>query len=123
MIIDRANNAASVQTTDGTTATLVVAWTVPTDTIAILDLFLCGKAANGKPATARASQAVQNISGTVTLIGSAIGLLTFAQGSDATLTTCALSTAVSGTSVQLKVTGVAATTVNWDGHIITYVRS
>lgn len=123
MIIDRANNSASIQTTDGTTATVVVSWTVPTDTVAMLDLFLAGKSAAGKPATSRLAQTVQNIAGVLTLIGSPIGIFTFAQGSDATLTTAAASVAVSGTSVQLKVTGVTATTINWDGHIVSYVRS
>jgi len=105
----------TAQTTDGTTWTTVATYTLATNATAIIETWVVGKDTTGKVATARSVQGLERISGTNTLIGTIVNLLTFAAGSNAALVTCASRLNISGNDIQFQVTGVAATTIDWMG--------
>lgn len=110
--------------TVGAASVIAASYTVPSDTTVLLQFILVGKSTTGKTATYSASQAAQNIGGTLTMIGSLLAVVpSFLQGSDATLTSCSASVSTSGTTVQLSVTGVISVTVNWEGEIYAYVKA
>lgn len=102
-------------TTDAVTWTTISSYTLSTNCAVQLESWLVGKDSSGRVASATAVQALERISGTSSLIGSIVPLLTFTAGSNALLTTAAQRFNISGSTIQLQVTGVAATTIEWMG--------
>lgn len=115
--------SAEVVTTDANW-TNVASCTISTDSsFLISDIFLVGKALTTTPgspfmgdtAFAKAIHRGKRYSGTLSLVGSIVNILTFATGSDTALTTCSLQIIVSGSTVILQVKGITAKTIEWYG--------
>lgn len=89
----------------------------------IKDIFLVGKALTttvgspfmGDVAFAQGAHRGKRYSGTVSLSGNIVNILTFNTGSSAALSTCAYQMVVSGTTVVLQVKGIAAKVIEWYG--------
>lgn len=116
------NAKGVVQTTDGTTWTTISSYTLSTNATVSIKTWLLGKDSTGKVAVSEGIQSLERIAGTPTLIGSVVELLTFALGSNATLTTCAQRLNLSGDIIQLQVKGVAATTIDWQGKMDLFIN-
>ena len=115
-ILKQIHNAkGTTSTTDGTTWVTVASYPLSTNATTMLETWLVGKDSTGKVATNKSVQGLERISGTNTLIGSIVDILTFALGSNAALVTCASRLNISGDNIQLQVKGVAATTIEWMG--------
>lgn len=100
-----------VQTTDAT-ATTIITYPTVTDKAATITVEYCArKTSNGDTVGGEIAFVVKNVGGTVTVVGTALAL---SQAADAALTTCTITCVASGTSALIKVTGVAATTIDWE---------
>lgn len=111
----------TVTTTDSATTTTVCTFTVPSGSVASILAILVGRDGAGNGATAEAAARVRNVSGVLTSIGSTTSIISFATGSDAILATCSMTIDVSGTTVRLRVNGIAATTIDWLGEMKIYL--
>jgi hypothetical protein len=110
----------TVQTTD-TTVTTVVSWTpgshlpVVNNCIVSVAGTIVGKSSANGGVTISANATFSIVSGTVTLLGSQTTVLA-AQGS-AALTSSAITIDASSNIIRLRITGIAATTINWTGYL------
>lgn len=120
-IIDIASGTAN--TTDGVTVTTVCTFTVPLNSNIMLSASLVGKeTTTGDIATAKVDHRAKRAGGGASMVGSAVDQVTFAAGSDAALNASVITIDVSGNDVRLRVTGVAATTIDWFGTLIVHVN-
>lgn len=112
--IDRV--AATVTTTDGTTVTTLVAITLPTGTAGIPNLLISAKTSTPAVGGWILAGTFKNVGGTVTQVGATLVSLTV---QDVALATAAVVFDVTGATFRVRVTGVAATTIDWlvTGHI------
>ena len=104
-------------TTDNVTWVTIATATVSVDaSIPIKDIWVSGRnTANGASAYAEANHRGKRVSGTLSLIGSIVFYITFNTGSDAAMSVCDARINVSGNDLQLQVTGVVSTTIEWYG--------
>jgi hypothetical protein len=120
-IIDKKSGITT--TTDAATAATVCAYTVPTNSNVMMEIVLVGKdSGTGDVATAKAEHRAKRAGGSPSLVGSVVNLVTFALGSDASLSTCVLTIDIYGNDVRIRVNGVIATTIEWFGSVIIYVN-
>lgn len=112
--IHQARGTAS--TSDNTTWTTVASYTLSTNATVVLIPWILGKNSSGQVASAAGFQSAERISGTITLIGSAISSsLDFTTGSNAALSTCSYRFNISANDIQLQVRGVSEVTIEWMG--------
>lgn len=107
-------------TTDGTTwvALTGAVVTIPDGAVTRVSAWVLGRnTATGAVANAEGRQRGKRVSGTLSLVGSLIDLVTMILGSDAALNTSDYRITVSGTTLTLEVKGVAATTIEWQGEL------
>ncbi len=113
-------NGTSVQTTDATTTT-ITSWTpashlpVVNNCIVSVTGTMVGKSSTNGGVTIVAAATFSIVSGTVTLLGTQTGILA-AQGTAALLTSTVTLDASSNV-IRFRITGVAATTINWNGYL------
>lgn len=106
----------AVTTTDAATVTTVVAsGTIPDSSVGLVWCSLVGRdTGTGNVASTEAVVSIRRQSGTLTIL-TPVNLLTFVAGSDAGLSTCALTIDASSNTVRMRVQGVASTTIDWLG--------
>lgn len=114
-VIDKVSG--TVQTTDAATVTTVATYTMLAGTTGYAIFRLVGRDAAGNCASAERAAGTKDPAGTVTVSGTATNLVTFANGSDAALSTCVMTTDGTGNTLRLRVQGIAATTIDWFGTI------
>ncbi len=115
--------SGTTTTTDAATASTVCTFTVPENSNVLIEASLVGKdTGTGDIATAKTEHRAKRGGGGASLVGSAVDLVTFTLGSDAGLSTCAITIDASGNDIRLRVNGVAATTIDWLGHLVIYVN-
>lgn len=103
-------------TTDGTTWTTIAYYTLDTNASYTIDkIWVVGKDASGNTASANGVHRGKRVSGTITLIGSLVDIVTILAGSDVALNTSSYRININGNDIQLQVRGVAATTIEWFG--------
>lgn len=102
-----------ITTTDATvTVSTNCSYVVPSGAYGYIIYFcIAKKTSNGTVMSSTISQSFRNVSGTLTLAGTAVNIVS--PTGDATLLTATLSFSVSGTTLQPQVTGIAATTLEW----------
>lgn len=109
--IDRANGI-SVTTTILATSVLA-AIKVPTGFSGHAMGVAIGRTAAGATIALRVAGTVKNVSGVVSLVGASVNVA--APAGDAAVSTAVAAITVSGLNAQLSVTGVALTTIVWEG--------
>jgi hypothetical protein len=111
--------SGEASTTDDSTWVSVATFSVGSNcSIRISNIFALGRTTNGtvgQHAYAEALHRARRVSGTLTLQGSIVFLMTFTTGSDAALTSCAMQLIVSGGDLILQVKGVAGRNIDWYG--------
>lgn len=110
---------SDVLTTTDATATVSAAasYIVPSGAVGLAILTAIARnTATGASASAQVARTFQNVSGVLTLTGALITIASGAAGvllGDATLATAVANFTSSGTTFQPRVTGVAATNIEW----------
>lgn len=114
--------AAVVQTTDETTATTIASYDLASaaasntgvafDNCAVsVRAQLTGYTAAGNTATVQMAAAFKRVAGTLSQVGVTVNLM--ALQADAALATAVPTIDASGTTIRVRVTGVAGQTINW----------
>lgn len=104
--------ADTFQTTDATPTTSTVAgYTVPSGAVGLAELRFIGRDSAGNGVTAYVCYPFQNIAGTVTL--GTVNALAAVNAIGAVLAAALVDMVVSGTAIRPRVTGIIATTINW----------
>lgn len=108
----------TVGTTSGSTAFVDLAtYTIPSDcSFLISDIFVIGKGPSGETATAKAEHRGKQVSGTASLVGNIVNIVTFNTGSDTALAaTSSIQMTITGSILSLQVKTTAALNVTWYG--------
>lgn len=104
----------TLQTTNATPGNVVTV-AIPTSSVMLLNVFITGRQGTVTAAVGYELVGVyKNSAGTVTLIGAVATPLT---AEDAGLAACAVALVISGTNVLVQVTGIAATTIEWNATV------
>ena len=108
-----------VTTTDAATQTTVAATdTIPDGSTVLVMVHVLGRnTSNGAVASSIQTVPAKRVSGTLSIVGSQVVILTFAAGSDAALNTSTLTIDASSNTIRARVNGVAATTIDWVARI------
>lgn len=101
--------AETVTTTDATITTLL-SFTVPTGVIVTVNLTIGAKTSTPDGASRRMEGSFKNAAGVVSQIGATLTTLSVG---DVALATIAVIFDVTGATFRVRVTGVAATTIDW----------
>lgn len=106
---DQVNN---VLTTTDATLTAAITYTIPSGSAGYVEATVIGrKISDSSTVVNKKCQAVKNVGGTASLIGSVGTILTLA--ADVSLSSSVVAIAVSSGNVLVNITGVAATTIEW----------
>lgn len=100
--------------TVGALATTVASFDVTLNASQLVEASCIGRTSAGNTTVHRKVAAVKDVAGTVTIVGSVINDVDV---SDAALAGVAVTLDVSGTTLRLRATGVAAQTITWVGDI------
>lgn len=101
-------------TTDAATVTTVVATaTIPDASVVSFTVDYLGRAESGAVAHATLTGSAKRVSGTLSIVGTPVPLLTFANGSDAALATCAATIDANSNTIRARIQGIALTTIDW----------
>jgi hypothetical protein len=108
--------AGTVQTVGATVATVTQTDVIPDNSSVTLEVYLQGReTTTGDIASTMFLMRARRVAGVLTLVNVETVLETFATGSDAALVAATAVIDVSANTLRLRVTGVAATTIEWDG--------
>ena len=102
-----------VQTTNATITTVVATGTIPDNTVVSFTVDYIGRSAAGAIAHATVTGSAKRVSGTLTIVGTPVALLTFVAGSDAALSTSVATVDSSSNTIRARIQGIAATTIDW----------
>lgn len=108
-----------VTTSDGT-QTVLISYALPTGSVCSIDCDIVARKSDGDGARVKKTQTFRNVSGTLTAIGALTDIIALV--TDVSLATIAITMAVNGAAVEIKVTGIAATTIDWLGLITVYIN-
>lgn len=102
--------AMTLQTTNATPGN-VLTIAIPTGGVVVVEVVVVARIGTVSSGAGYTTQATyKNNAGTVTLIGAALAPLI---AEDAGLASASIALAISGTNVNVQVTGIAATTIEW----------
>ena len=108
-----------VTTTDGT-QTVLLSFPIPTGAVCSIDANVVARSSTGDGARVEKTQTFRNVGGTITAIGALLDIVALV--TDVSLIGVAVTMAVNGTSVEVKVTGLIATTIDWFTEITAYIN-
>ena len=108
--------SGEVQTTGAVTVTVCSSDVIPDSTSVMVDCSLEGRSAvSGEMASSRFCFQAKRVAGVLTMTGAQVDIVTFASGSDAALAGCTATVDSNTNQLRLRVTGVAANTIDWFG--------
>jgi hypothetical protein len=111
----------AITTTTNATPVAIVTYALPSGSAAYVDAVISLRnTGNGDGAALRISRCVKNVSGTASTIGSVNNIVTLT--ADTSLTLASATIAVSGASVVVNVTGVAATNIEWMSNVSVWIN-
>lgn len=117
-IIGKSPLGAGINTVGTATSTIATTDNIPTGSVFRCSGWLLGRdTTSGEIAHALVSQQGKVVAGVLSLTGTIVSLVSMATGSEAALAGAVPAFAVSGTTIQLTVTGVLAKTIEWSGMI------
>lgn len=106
--------AGTVQSTDAVTAQTIASYTVPADGVgATFFAIVNGRDASNNSCGCVISGVFKRTGGATSIVSTAGGTLVMAIGGTAALLTSVVTLDASGTAIRIRVTGVAATTIDW----------
>ncbi len=105
------NVRGTIITTDDT-ATTLASWTVPDDSSVVVQATVVARnTSTGAIAGFYKFAAGKNVGGNVSLVGSILDIISAIK--DLSMLTASCTLDVSGTDIRVRVTGIAATTIEW----------
>jgi hypothetical protein len=112
----KATAKGTVSTSDGVTWTTLASYTLASNaSFSIRNIIALGKDGSGNTAEVQGTQRGKRVSGTITMVGSLVDLVTALVGSDVVLNTSAYRININGDIIELQVKGVALTNIDWIG--------
>lgn len=111
-------NSFGVQTTSELDPQVAASFTLPAEGVATFQTFVFGRTEAGEPLSVYILASVESTAGVVSLLGATATPVNFIPND---LIGIDVSLIVNGLDLEVQVTGIAATVINWRGHVTYYL--